>query len=160
MATQELIGKTLVWLYNKHKENHTEMCNISQYVKSLGLPATSESIGSELAERGYLSNYQHIQGSNTFNGSISFSGMLQAAPSEVIGLTLSVLAHLKTSKSEYFELNSVPALKNQNWNQVCDLAKFLLKKKFITVQGVDTQLFVRISQLGLQYLHACEATAC
>lgn len=160
MAMQEVIEKTLVWLYNKHKENHTEMWNISQYVKSLGLSTTSENIGLELANRGYLSTYYNFRSTDTFNAAISFAGMQQVAPAEAMALTLKVLAHLKTSKSEYFDLDTVPALKNQDWNQICDLAKFLLKKKFVMVQGVDTNIFARITQAGLQYLHACEATAC
>ena len=160
MATQEVIEKTLVWLYNKHKENHTEMWDISQYVKSLGLPTNGETIGLELAKRGYLSTYDNFRRTDSFNAAISFTGIQQVAPVEVMRLMLNVLTHLKISKSEYFNLATIPALKNQNWRQIGNLAKFLLKRKFISVQGEDTKLYAQITQLGLQYLHACEATAC
>jgi hypothetical protein len=126
----------------------------------LGLPASNENIGLEMVNRGFLSNYSNLPCNDTFNASISFAGMQQVAPGEVMSLSLSVLAHLKASKNEYFELNTIPALKKQEWIKIYDLAKFLLKKKFIMVQGVDTKLYVRITQFGLQHLHACEATAC
>lgn len=126
MATQEVIESSLVWLYNKHLESHSETGDILQYVKSLGLSIDIQ----------------------------------QVASSEVMGLTLGVLTHLKTSKSEYCDLNIIPALQNKDWSQICNLAEFLLKKKFVLVQGADTKLYARITQIGLQYLHASEATAC
>lgn len=157
MATLEVVEETLVNLYNQHKENHSEMGDISQFVKSLGLSSVSPNFDS-----GLKGSYQN----NTFNPKSSYASKSctastqQMASAEIMAQTLGVLAHLKTSRTQFFDLDNIPALQNQEWNQICDLAKYLLNKKFVTVKGIETKLFAQITQLGLQFLHACEATAC
>lgn len=150
MATLEVIEESLVWLYNKHKENHTNMWDISQFVKSLGLPSSNEQKGFELRQ----------QGNCLFTSEVTGEGKQLGTSAEMMALTLKVLAHLKVSKNEYFDLDIIPALQNRNWNQIGDLTKYLLKKNFVKIKGIDSKVYAQITQFGLQFVHACEATAC
>lgn len=160
MATLEVIEESLVWLYNKHKENHLNMGDISQFVKSLGLPSSYEQTGLEFGKQNYLSAKNNFQGDSLFTSPVTNGTKQSGTPAELMASTLKVLSHLKDSKNEYFNLDTIPALQGQDWNQIGELTKYLLKKNFIKIKGIDSKVYAQITQLGLQFLHACEATAC
>lgn len=158
MATLELVEETLVNLYNQHKENHSAMGDISQFVKSLGLSTVCHNLDDLELKGSYGLNT--LSSKNLSNSRNTVDSSQQVASADIMVQTLSVLAHLKTSRTQYFDLDNIPGLQNLGWNQKCDLAKYLLNKKFVVVKGIETKLFAQITQLGLQFLHACEATAC
>ena len=158
MASLEVVEETLVNLYNMHKENYSAMGNISQYVKSLGLSTISPNFDSGLNN----TNYQNTNSSqkNRFVSKSQVSDKKQMASAEVVAHAFGVLAYLKSERTKYVNLDKIPCIQNTEWNQICDLAKYLLNKKFVTIKGIETKLFAQITPLGLQFLHACEATAC
>ncbi len=160
MATLEVIEESLVWLYNKHKENHLDMCDISQFVKSLGLPTSHEQTGLEFHKQSNFNTENNFRSNYLFSPQVISTGKQLGTSAEIMALTLKVLTHLKTSKNEYFDLNTIPALQEQDWNQISDLTKYLLKKNFVKIKGIDSKVYAQISQFGLQFVHACEATAC
>ena len=160
MATLEVIEESLVWLYNKHKENHTDKWDILQFVKSLGLPSSYEQTSLEFYNPNAFTVKNNSQSNNLFSSEVCSSGKQLSTSAETMALTLKVLAHLKASKNEYFDFNTIPALLDQDWNKIGDLTKYLLKKNFVKIKGIDSKVYAQITQFGLQFVHACEATAC
>ncbi len=105
----DVVEKSLVGLYNKHKGNHTEMVNISQFVKSLGL-STPNMPGKLEAAKGNnskASNYRKTK-------SVKASSLQISVSTEVMSLALKVLGFLKNSKNEYSELQTIPVYKARN----------------------------------------------
>ncbi|MDQ3290603.1 MAG: hypothetical protein M3Q05_04870 [Bacteroidota bacterium] len=152
----ELIEESLVGLYHKHKGNHTEMVDITQFVKSLGLSTPNPHSDSDLNCHNQRGTY-----SNVWQGSeIAAIRPQMSVSAEVMSIALKVLAFLKISKNEFFDLENIPALQTRNWQKLGDLVKYLLDKKFVAVKGIDAKVYIQITPFGLQYLHACEATAC
>ncbi|RDC62121.1 hypothetical protein [Adhaeribacter pallidiroseus] len=160
MATLEIMEESLVWLYNKHKENHTNMWDISQFVKSLGLPSSKEQACLELGKQSTFNTKNTNQSYCLFTSEGISTGQQLGTSAEIMALTLKVLAHLKVSKNEYFDLTTIPALQDQDWNLIGDLTKYLLKKNFVKIKGIDSTVYAQITPFGLQFVHACEATAC
>ncbi|QNF31595.1 hypothetical protein HUW51_02215 [Adhaeribacter swui] len=159
MATLEVKEESLVWLYNKLKENHVNMADLSQFVKSLGLSSACEPIGLEVNKNNVVIEKQKPDNrpftSLGANANKSFS-----TSANVMASTLKVLFHLKTLKNEFVAVEFIPALQGKDWSFTGELTEYLLKKNFIKVKGIDARIYLQITQFGLQYLHACEATAC
>ncbi|PSR53604.1 hypothetical protein AHMF7605_08730 [Adhaeribacter arboris] len=153
---REVIEKSLVGLYNKHKGNHTEMADITQFVKSLGLSTPNPP--SELESTN--SNNWATQSNFRKSTKLSVNRPQASVAGEVMSLAVKVLAFLKISKNEFSDLEPIPALQTKDWQQLGNLIKYLLDKKFVIIRGIDTKVYAQITPFGLQYLHACEATAC
>ncbi len=136
------------------------MCDISQFVKSLGLPTSQEQTGLEFHKQSTFVTENNFRNNGLFSSQVIFDGKQVGTSAEIMALTLQVLAYLKASKNEYFDLDTIPALQEQDWNQIGDLTKYLLKKNFVKIKGIDSKVYAQITQFGLQFVHACEATVC
>lgn len=152
----EVIEESLVGLYHKHKGNHTSLVNISQFVKSLGLSTSILHSELELVNENTQPTHSLIRKDN----GLSANRPKLNTSAEIMGLTLKVLAFLKISKNEFVNIETIPALQAKNWQQLGNLVTYLLDKKFVVIKGIDTKVYAQITQFGLQFLHACEATAC
>ncbi|QMU27802.1 hypothetical protein [Adhaeribacter radiodurans] len=152
----EVIEKSLVGLYHKHKGNHTEMVDISQFVKSLGL--STPNLPTEVKPNN--GNTRATSLPIRKNSELTATRPQVTVSAEMIGLSLKVLAFLKISKNEYFDLETIPVLQARDWQQLGDLVYYLLNKKLVVIKGIDAKVYAQITPFGLQYLHACEATAC
>ncbi|MGV3588913.1 MAG: hypothetical protein ACO1OF_18055 [Adhaeribacter sp.] len=155
MNTTEILNKSLTWLYYKERKTTGTNRSISNLQQGNNAPLSGRITGYDIYEKNKRSN----QAASSVNQATEATDLTQVAPQELYILTQVILNTLNTEPDRFHDMSEIPGLENREWNQLGQIALYLMKQGWIEAKGTATGFLIKLSMQGKIYLGNNEAWA-
>jgi hypothetical protein len=159
MNTTEILNKSLAWLYYKEKKSTGASRDVSNLLVATNTYNPSQSGGSELNEKdAYRYNFGY-EVKYTVNHTAEPIGKTLVAPQELYILTQVILNTLNTEPDRFHDMSEIPGLEGREWNQLGQVARYLLKQGWIEAKAIEAGFLIRLTIQGKIYVGNNDAWA-
>lgn len=159
MNTTEILNKSLTWLYYKERKTTGTSRSISNLQQVNNSPKSGRITGYDFYEKNSRGNHVNIEFKSSVNQAAEAPGFTQVAPQELYILTQVILNTLNTEPDRFHDMSEIPGLENRSWNQLGQIALYLMKQGWIEAKGTATGFLIKLSMQGKIYLGNNEAWA-
>lgn len=156
MNTTEILNKSLAWLYYKEcKSTGTSRQTASQLGRSIVFSPKQKGSSEWYRKEGTRSNF----GYETKQAPAEAIDLAPVAPQELYILVQVILNTLNTEPNRFHNMSEVPGLEERSWNQLGQVARYLIKQGWIEAQPIDGGFLIKLTIQGKVYVDNLNAWA-